>query len=326
MAKAITQGKYYEGLKNGLDSAGALKAANEYAEKLMGQRAIGKTPNLFNSKIIGAITQFQFETNNQMSFLLKDIPQMSGGNKIKLASMASQYLLYSYLFNSIYEKIAGRRPTFDPIHASLTALGLNDEEENKSAGERIYAGGKELVSQLPFGNIMTEGGRYPVTSGVPDVAGLLQEKTTLKEEAVKPLAYLLSPVGGGGQAKKTIEGLSTYNKGYSQSPSGRVRFPVRQDIGSALQSAVFGQWALPEAREYFNKDRSVLGEKQSIIMKNLPENKKQEYYDKVLRERAINRFKGEVDKVIALHKTGKITLEEARKRISRLKDNINKSL
>jgi hypothetical protein len=82
---------------------------------------------------------------------------------------------------------------------------------------------------------------------------------------LKPLYYLAMPVGGG-QIKKTVEGLSMFDDDLpvagSYTDSGALRFPVEDTLGNRIQAGMFGQYASQNAREYFDKGYAPMQEKQ----------------------------------------------------------------
>jgi hypothetical protein len=88
---------------------------------------------------------------------------------------------------------------------------------------------------------------------------------TSRGEALVDTATMVIP--GGSQAKKTIQGLGTVNRGYSKTPSGNVRFRVEKSIPNYVRGGLFGQWNLPEGQEYFKTDGSPMGKTQSKIVK-----------------------------------------------------------
>ena len=104
----------------------------------------------------------------------------------------------------------------------------------------------------------------------------------------------MSPIGGGGQAKKTIEGIQAYNQGASLSNKGLMRFPIEQTPLNRLRTTLFGQYSTPEAREYFDKDRRTLSEKQTQQVMQSEDPKKE--YENFLRQRQINRLKDQLEK------------------------------
>lgn len=298
-AKAVTAGKYYENLKAGMNAQEAMKVADDYAAKVLADRSWGQLPNLMGTKTLGPITQFQTEINNMWSFITKDIPQFSGGNKLKLASQLGQFAIYSYLFNNLYQNVTGRKPTIDPINGILTVAGVNEEGEGKPIGKRLSLAAKDIGENLPFVGGIT-GGRLPISAGIPNPFAIASGESTIGKELMKP-AYYLAPPFGGGQAKKTIEGLKAYFKGASTNDSGKVRYPIEKNTINAIKTGLFGQYATPESREYFNKERKPLGDQQSEIFK-LGGGK--DYYNKIMGDREASR---QADKELEALKSGKKT-------------------
>lgn len=248
-AKSITAGKYYENIEKGMGKEEAMKSADAYAGRILADRSIGQTPNIFNSQSLGFITQFQTEVNNVFSFMTKDIPRMSEGKKSKLFTSLMQFLLYSYLFNEGYKRVTGRRPLLDPIYASLTLLGKTDESEDVAFSKRLSNTITDVGGNLPFVGGIT-GGRFPISGSLPDVKGLINGDTTATKELIK-LAYLVPPFGGG-QLKKTFEGLNTVRKGEERTPSGKtVRYRVDQTPINYARAGLFGKSSLPQAQEYY---------------------------------------------------------------------------
>lgn len=244
---SIVSGKYFEGIKKGLSKDGAMAYADNYAQRVLADRSFGQSPLLFNSKTLGALTQFQLEVNNQLSFLLKDIPKNFGYSKAQIASSLMQFAVFSYVFNNIYEKITGRRPQIDIIQAGLsTAHGLQQgdglqafnpiDSYDNSISDKTGTG--QILNQLPFSSMLS-GGRIPIKSAIE-----------------KPQYYILPPLAGG-QIKKTYEGLKAYNQGESTTPSGRTRFEIEKTPTNLIKSATFGQWSLPGAKEYINKLQGI---------------------------------------------------------------------
>ncbi len=243
-ARSVVGGKYYEGIKNGLSPKEAMAAADTYAGKVLTDRSLGQLPNLFNVKTLGPITQFQTEINNAYSFMTKDIPALSG-SKAKTVKALSEFVLYSYLFNSGFEQVTGRRPTIDPLHFLITLAGDGDIKQ------KLGTLNEDIVSNLPLvGGI--SGGRLPISAGMPDVLGMIKGEKGVGAELSKP-AFFLAPPFGGLQAKKTIEGASAYDAGQVRSASGNKKlFDIEQSPENLVRSVLFGKYASPQAREYFD--------------------------------------------------------------------------
>lgn len=250
-ARSVVAGKYYENIAKGLDTKIAMQQADDYAAKLIADRSIGQTPNLFNTKTLGVVTQFQLEVNNMVSFALRDIPNMSKGSKLKLASQLGQFVLYSYLFNTVFEQMTGRRPTIDPIQSILQTIGQTKDTKGMPVKPRLSKAGKDFAGNLPFGNIFVEGGRLPIASAFPNVGGLLKGDTTLSKEGIKILTYIVSPFGGS-QIKKTIEGVKAYKKGEVDTKDGKKQFDIPKTPANFARTSVFGKYSVPNASQYFN--------------------------------------------------------------------------
>jgi hypothetical protein len=265
---SIVAGKYYEGLDQGLSPKEAMKAADDYASKVMADRSIGQTPNVFNSQTMGLLTQFQLEVNNQLSFLGRDIPALAKGSKTKAASSLAQFILYSYLFNEAFEKLTGRRPQIDVVKAILDLKGSPDEDS--SFIDRVGHASKNIVEGIPLANLATGGGRLPVSSMLPNVGELTKGIRNIGNNEGKPVGSHLYkglagpifygvPPFGGGQLRKTAEGIYSLARGESTTPSGRKRFDIEKTPANVIRGVAFGQYATNEGKEYLdtlNKSKS----------------------------------------------------------------------
>jgi hypothetical protein len=88
---------------------------------------------------------------------------------------------------------------------------------------------------------------------------------TLTKEWLNPVYYLAMPMGGG-QLKKTVQGLKMFDDDLpisgSYTDNGDLRFPVEDTPKNRIQAAIFGQYANENARAYFDNDVAPLKEKQ----------------------------------------------------------------
>jgi hypothetical protein len=93
-------------------------------------------------------------------------------------------------------------------------------------------------------------------------------------ELKKPAMYLLPPAGGG-QIKKTAEGLRTMAQGgdYSETAGGRtLKFAVDHDNAADwVKSALFGKWSTEEGQGYIENPSSKLGTSQTETYEKLRE-------------------------------------------------------
>lgn len=277
----IVRSKYYELRAKGMSEAQAHSEAGKFAARIMGDRTKGANAQLYNSKLVGLVTQFQLEVNNQLYSQFYDTyhesKEAAQGNALKTAAgmtfTLGQLFALTHLFGQTFEAIAGYNPTFDVVEMLKTAFGWGDdeEEEEKPLSERLKATADQLVDALPYINTLTGGGRIPIASGIPNLVGVATggkdqygNELTLEDE-MKKLLYLIPPTGGN-QFKKTTQGLSMFDEELpvtgSYTDSGNLRFPVEDTLGNRVQAAVFGQWASENARNYFDNERQPLKEKQ----------------------------------------------------------------
>lgn len=74
---------------------------------------------------------------------------------------------------------------------------------------------------------------------------------------VKNIGSKLVPfVPGGVAIKRAFEGVGAVNQGESKTKGGKTRFEIKQTPSNYVKAAALGQYSLPGAKEYFNKDKS----------------------------------------------------------------------
>jgi hypothetical protein len=100
------------------------------------------------------------------------------------------------------------------------------------------------------------GGGGPFGQAVKAGAGLIAPSEETREQAIRGVGKTLPLlVPGGVQLKKTISGLRAFERGRSVTPGGTIRFRIDPTIANLIKTGVFGQYAVPGAREYFRKFR-----------------------------------------------------------------------
>ena len=282
----IVRSKYYELLSKGMSEEQAHTEAGKFAARIMGDRTKGANAQLYNSKMVGLVTQFQLEVNNQLYSMFYDTyhesKENAKNNALRTAAgmtfTLGQLFAFTHLFGKTFESIAGYNPTFDIIGIIATALGVGDDDDDKSTSERLKEAADQLVDALPYVNILTGGGRIPIASGIPNIVGVMTggkddygNELTLEDE-LKKLLYLVPPTGGN-QIKKTTQGLKMFDEDNpvpgSYTDNGNLRFPVEDTPLNRIQAGLFGQWSNENAREYFDNKRQPLKEKQIQEFKDL---------------------------------------------------------
>jgi hypothetical protein len=289
-ARIIVSAQYRRNIDLGMSKKEAMQKADSYAGKVIADRSRGNLPTMFGSRLLGIATQFQVEVNNMMSFIFKDIPEMARERKLNYVSAMLQFLVYSYAFNEIFEKVAGRKPTIDPIQYALTLLGVDKEDKDRPFSQRAVKAWKDISGNIPFVGSLSSGGRFPITSGIPNVPKMMEGKANIAREFIKPILFLLFP-GGGLQLQKTIEGLASFKSGVVKTQGGQVTTPIEQTPQNLIRGALFGKSAFPESVEYRAEGRRPIGERETQVIER--SKNKQAIYEAIQRRRAIEKKKRE---------------------------------
>ena len=289
----IVRTKYNELTRKGMDSEQAHVKAGEWAMRIMGDRSLGQMPLNYNAKTLGIITKYQLEVRNLLDSQFYDVAQEAKmstkdiENQLeknaktagKIAWKTFQIALLNHVFGQTFEKVAGYNPAFDIISTISKLFGWDDDEESEDTfGDNIEQAFQELLGDLPYTNLITNGGRIPMADafpikelvsnqddyGQPIADGEWGWLTGRAKTIAKTLPYALP--GGYGQIKKTYQGLSMFSDEHpvtgSYTDSGNLRFPVEDTLGNRIQAGLFGQYASENAREYFDNDYAPLKEKQ----------------------------------------------------------------
>lgn len=274
VSETIVRAKYSEEMKAGSTPEEAMRSANQTAANILADRSYGQMPTLFNAKnpLVKTLTMFQLEVNNQYRNLFKDLPRSAKGSGGKAALTIAlgllKYCVGAWLYNEMYEKMTGRRAAFDPI-GIVQSAAKDFSDENMSKAQATTNLVSDVAEQIPFVGGLIGGGRVPVSSAIPfggsltdiaknigDVAtGSESAKDKLGKELLKPVWYI-APPGGGGAAKKAVEGAQTIAKGgeYGVDKDGnrKLKFSTDGDGIDILRALVFGKYATEGGQEYVN--------------------------------------------------------------------------
>ncbi len=275
-SEVVTRAKYYQNIENGMSDTEAMKNADAYAAGLIADRSKGAMPILFNVKnpITKAFTQFQLEQNNQLRYLFKDLPRAKQDEAIKALLIALfNIAVSSWLFNTGYEFLFGRRPALDPIDMAFDAWGvLNDSELRNSEKATMIL--SDVGGELPFIGNITGGGRLPIAGAIPKnpekLLDLLNPEIDdrkkldiLYNQAIKPASYWMLPFGAG-QLNKTMSGLHDYAQGaaYQYTDDGdKLKYTIDQNPLNLARAFIGGSSSFPEAQNYWEGDYKTLSVK-----------------------------------------------------------------
>lgn len=279
-ANQIWRSKYYENLSKGMTEEASIKNADDFSAKIMGDRTKGATAEMFNSKTLGFLTQFQLETNNQWSSMFHDNKMAKeNGEKTTAGVLFSlgQLFVGSHLFNMFMENIGAGDVMPDPVEMLMKLFNPDDD---KPIGDRIAEVRDEIIGQIPMGNMLSENGRFPISEALP-IKQLLygtdsngNEKSRV-ETLLETLPYYLLP-GGYSQIKKTTKGLSMYDDKLpiagSYTKSGNLRFSADESISGKIKAGLFGQYSSESAQDYIDSGFKSINKSKLDEMKDLDMN------------------------------------------------------
>lgn len=219
-AEKINRGAAYFGAKSKALQSGKTEAqAIEYAKDIVRKTQFVfdtvDTPVGMGSDIAKTLTQFQTYTTKQIEFLTE---MAKDKNFVGLL----RYGIAGLIFVNTIGKAFGMEPKeLLPIYRIGTPPSLKlPVEIGKAAVDAPNKYGKDRT----LGQKVSDIGKATV--------GLIP---------------------GGNQIRKTIQGKGAVNEGAVKDKSGRVQFEAGGSTWADVQAYLFGKYASPEAKEYFDK-------------------------------------------------------------------------
>ena len=215
---SVVRARYLQNLRLGMSEVNAMQEADQFAANIMADRSKGATPTLYSSRdpIIKLFTKFQLEVNNELSWIFKDmIPQERKKGVAQLAKALFKFLIGAWLYNEVYEAIAGRRAALDPLDilndsvGDFTGYQLPNTVQSALSGrweftkekpgtyQAIKNLGGNLISELPGTQVLTalgldekwgleiDGGRIAVSSAIPNI-GNIEKALLASNEDIAP--------------------------------------------------------------------------------------------------------------------------------------------
>lgn len=212
---SVVRARYLQNLRLGMSEVNAMQEADQFAANIMADRSKGATPTIYSARnpIIKLFTQFQLEVNNELSWIFKDmIPQERKKGVAQLAKALFKFLIGAWLYNEVYEAIAGRRAALDPLDilndsvGDFTGYQLPNTVQSALSGrweftkekpgtyQAIKNLGGNLVSELPGTQMLTvlgldekmgleiDSGRIAVSSAIPNIGNIEKELLASNED------------------------------------------------------------------------------------------------------------------------------------------------
>lgn len=263
----IWRSKYFENLSKGMKEQEAISNADDFSARIMGDRSQGSTAELFNSKTLGFLTQFQLEVNNQWSSMIHDNKMdIESGNKsgAGVVFQLGQLFGASYLFNSLMKSLTGSSVMFDPIDMLMKIF---DDDDDKSLEEKFESAIGDFMDNVPMWSVFL-GGRIPIQEAMTGATSLIKKLTgqtdsfgneitweDVGQDFLESMAYYVLPTGYG-QLRKTVQGLKMYDNDLpvagSYTDSGNLRFTADDSTTGKIKSALFGRYSSKEAQDYID--------------------------------------------------------------------------
>lgn len=263
----IWRSKYFENLSKGMKEQEAISNADDFSARIMGDRSQGSTAELFNSKTLGFLTQFQLEVNNQWSSMIHDNKMdIESGNKsgASVVFQLGQLFGASYLFNSLMKSLTGSSVMFDPIDMLMKIF---DDDDDKSLEEKFESAIGDFMDNVPMWSVFS-GGRIPIQEAMTGATSLIKKLTgqtdsfgneitweDVGQDFLESMAYYVLPTGYG-QLRKTVQGLKMYDNDLpvagSYTDSGNLRFTADDSTTGKIKSALFGRYSSKEAQDYID--------------------------------------------------------------------------
>lgn len=273
---------YDKGVAEGLTGDRLIQYADENTRRLVGGRGIGEVPTFTNSTVGKIVSPFTVEVTNLYHVY---------GDMVKGKDFAGLILMgvLTTAFNEGTERLTGRRPLPDAVNA-LWDIYSNDTLSTSQKIGRLPAEG---MKALPLGSYIALGyggladrsqgllpakgeflgsadpsrygtGLFAVQTagdlfngGATAIKGATEGDIGKVGSGLLDITSRVLPMGGGGQLKKTIQGITTVNEGMGKNSMGEYSYPVAQTKTNYAKGAIFGKNALSETSDYFKLNERI---------------------------------------------------------------------
>lgn len=305
-AETVWRANYYYNKKAGLSTEAAAAKADIEADETISGRYKGARPTLFNSQnpIVQMGTRFVQETNNFISYALKDVPRERRDRKKNVLLGEAIMFFCLWLYNEGFQALFGRRPAQEPselvndIAGDITGYRMPNvfrlgetlisekrlptaEDFKTEKGDLVKDVTSDVVDILPFSgwakllsdvfgfDLDIQGGRFDIGDSVPDFGRLKtagDQWQVWAEELSKPVTSLIP---GGNQLQKTVKGAATMIAGGSYKINNKgerqLQYPAEQSAGNWARAIIAGKSSLPTAQEWVEKGFDTLSVKDTEI-------------------------------------------------------------
>lgn len=265
------QAEYQKALSKGLTDKDAINFAQNATRNVVAGRGIGEVPLGQKSKVIQFVAPFQLEVANQWLMAKDWIDEKTFGKFVTLA-------LTAHVFNEASERVSGNRILPDPLEYLEQGIKAYEEEGGgKEGGVKLgmrilggyastFPGATNIAGFFPektrqeyFGSL--DPGRFG--SGSPLTKAVQKSAQGISEGSVSNLITYIGLPFGGAQVRKTKGGIDAVTQGGMMNDRGELSFPLNDNTAAKIQALVFGQYANPNARLFFDRDLYRLSQKET---------------------------------------------------------------
>lgn len=266
--------QHAKAVKAGKKAFRAIQEADYNTERIVAGRGIADRPELYRSTVANGFLQYTLEVTAQHKAIMKDLSP----------SQKATFVVSAAAMNYLWGNVTGYEPLPDFLKAAIdTGSDFLDEEDQRSAvdkaiggvqrGSGEYASMNPLVSTVAnvsmtpqqrkevFGSDsslgMFEGTAAPIKVGQNAYSAVNNVRkgnlTEARNDALRVVPF-------GNQARKSITGLETINRGYSVDRSGNPTFAAPDSAYGKAQSILFGPSSTSNARNYYdNNGKNITG-------------------------------------------------------------------
>lgn len=265
------QAEYQKALSKGLTDKDAINFAQNATRNVVAGRGIGEVPLGQKSKVIQFVAPFQLEVANQWLMAKDWIDEKTFGKFVTLA-------LTAHVFNEASERVSGNRILPDPLEYLEQGIKAYEEEGGgKEGGVKLgmrilggyastFPGATNIAGFFPektrqeyFGSL--DPGRFG--SGSPLTKAVQKSVQGISEGSASNLLTYIGLPFGGAQVRKTVGGIGAVTQGGLMNDRGELSFPLNDNTAAQIQALVFGQYANPNARLFFDRDLYRLSQKET---------------------------------------------------------------
>jgi hypothetical protein len=258
----------------GLKGQAAVDKADIETERLVAGRGIADKPEAYRSVLANNLLQYTLEVNAQYKSFTKDLN----------TQQKATFMVSAMGMNALMSAITGFTPLPDFLKAALDTFGdfLDDEDERSSlekavggvqrgAGEFVgmnpifSAGANAILSQDMRRSLFGEDSQIGMFEGTAAPVQVVRNtvdagRNLARGNYTEARNDALRVVPFGNQARKSITGLETINRGYSVDRSGNPTFAAPDSAYGKAQSILFGPSSTSNARNYYdNNGKKITG-------------------------------------------------------------------